>query len=78
MGHKGAHVTVVQVRRVWAVLTENPQLTYRELSRVSGLSHSNCRTAMARLQRLGYIEPPRGQQRATRVLVPFVEVRHGD
>jgi DNA-binding IclR family transcriptional regulator len=71
---KGAlHSDTVQLaRRVWALLTKNPQLVLPELAAQTGATKSQCYYALKLLIRQGYVQRPRKNvRRAIRVLVPF-------
>lgn len=58
--------------RVWATLSQQSGLTYREIAERSQCAGSMVARAMRRLVDLGYVEMPKNKQKSYRVVVPFV------
>jgi DNA-binding GntR family transcriptional regulator len=64
----------MMARRVWAVVTENPQITLDSLAALTRSSRGRVRTALETLRALGYIDYDKGTAHARKVLIPFVVV----
>lgn len=58
-------------RRVWALLTAEPRLTYREVADRLGIDFATVRYHEQILIIAGYIERDRNKARTVRVIVPF-------
>ena len=66
------HATVRDIRRIWAAVSVTPQATIRELGRQLDVPHSRVAASLRLLKDAGYIDFPKGAERARAVIVPFV------
>jgi DNA-binding MarR family transcriptional regulator len=64
----------INARRVWALITECPQLSLDQLAALTRLSRFSVHTALEALEERGYIDYDKGTAYARKVLVPFVVV----
>lgn len=67
----GTHLTMRNVRRVWAAATRTPRASKRELAARLDLSYGAVTGALRFLRDAGYIDFPPGGCRAITVLVPL-------
>ncbi len=68
----GNHMSTHNIRRVWALISIQPQLPLRALAAQLGLPYSSIGAALRLLKDAGYIDFPKKSERARTVLVPFV------
>lgn len=72
----GCYVSDHLVRRVWAVLTNEPQITVRDLAgRLGCRTWAGVAIALKVLRDAGYIEFEKGTERARTIVVPFIELK---
>lgn len=72
----GAHVSERTVRRVWALVSREPQITTRTLARRLGYgSTAGMSVALRVLKDAGYIDFPPDTERARTILVPFIAIK---
>jgi hypothetical protein len=68
------HATVPDIRRIWAAVSVTPQAPIRELGQQLDMPHSRIAASLRLLKDAGYIDFPKGSERARTILVPFVFV----
>lgn len=70
---------VLRTRRmVWAVVTREPRISLRKIAHITGMPVSTVHDALENLKAAGYIDFPKGAERARTVLVPFVVAQKAD
>lgn len=67
----GTHLTMRNIRRVWAAITANPRASKREIADDLDLAFSSVGGALRFLKDTGYICSPKGASRAITIVVPF-------
>ena len=72
----GAHVSERTVRRVWAIVSREPQITTRRLAQQLGYgSTAGMSVALRILRDAGYIDFEAKTERARTILIPFITLR---